>query len=54
MNEEKTDLWAAQVIAKFTEGFSKPKQQYRTSIVAYPNSWGQPKLNWISKHKSMF
>jgi len=54
MNEEKTDLWAAQVIAKCTEGFSKPKQQYRTSIVAYQNNRGQPKLNWISKHKTMF
>lgn len=52
--EQNMDLLAAEWIRKCTEGFVKPKPEYRTVVVAYQNNRGQPKLKWVSKNKSLF
>lgn len=55
MDDDATDIWAATVIKRCTEGFVKPKRERREVTVGYVSKLtGQAKLMWLNQNRKMF
>lgn len=55
MHDDATDIWAATVIKRCTEGYVKPKRERREVTVGYVSKLtGQAKLMWLNQNRKMF
>lgn len=54
MDDDATDIWAATVIKRCTEGFVKPKREREIAVGYVSKLTGQSKLKWINQNRKMF